>query len=218
VTQTEPSLQTLSSRAGRALLEAGAPQQAGNDLAWAWLHLGAADLGRTIVRRLSAGEMDQQLEAIYGQPWEVLEVAAMSLGFGDVMTAIDLCADAVLLACGAPLHATGRFYDLGNLRRRRGELTTRPALEAWANQLLAHPDDLTLLEECRHHLIHRHVRRHIGVTMGNAEPTRRALAEITTLHGSDPPRSRGSIADLVPRMVTFGEEQLKALCSAILNP
>jgi hypothetical protein len=48
--------------------------------------------------------------------------------------------------------------------------------------------------------------------------TGRALAEITTLHGADPARWRGSIDDLVPRMVTFGQEQLKALCSAILNP
>jgi hypothetical protein len=34
------------------------------------------------------------------------------------MTAIDLCANAVLLACGQPLHRDGRFYDLAGLRRR----------------------------------------------------------------------------------------------------
>lgn len=40
----------------------------------------------------------------------------MSLGFGDVVTAIDLCADVVLLAGGRPRLPEGRFYDSGNLR------------------------------------------------------------------------------------------------------
>ncbi len=49
------------------------------------------------------------------------------------------------------------------------------------------------------------------------------LAELTTLHGRDPQRGtpitrgQGSIADLVPRLVRFGEEQLEGLCRAILD-
>jgi hypothetical protein len=48
--------------------------------------------------------------------------------------------------------------------------------------------------------------------------TGRALAEITSLPGPDPARWRGSIADLVLRLVGFGEEQLTNLCQAILTP
>ncbi len=77
---------------------------------------------------------------------------------------------------------------------------------------------MTLLEDCRHPITHRHVRRHINVTLGNVVPTGRALAEITTLHGEGGARWRGSIADLVPRLVAFGEEQLELLCRAILTP
>ena len=50
----------------------------------------------------------------------------MSLGFGKVLTALDLCADAILLACGRPLHTKGQFYDLGNLRNWRADSPPRP--------------------------------------------------------------------------------------------
>lgn len=51
---------------------------------------------------------------VFDQPWEILEVAAMSLGFGDVLTTLDLCADAALLASLQPLHPKGQFYELGD--------------------------------------------------------------------------------------------------------
>ena len=73
---------SLSSQAGRALVHASVPFQAATDLAWAWHNLGAADMGRTIVIRLATGHMDPQLEVVFGQSWDVLEIAAMSLGFG----------------------------------------------------------------------------------------------------------------------------------------
>jgi hypothetical protein len=194
------------------------PFQAATDLAHAWEHLGAADMGRTISGRLGGGPMDPQLEAVFGQPWNVLEVAAAGLSSGQVMSAIDLCADAVLLTCGEPLQGSGRFYDLGELRKRRRRLAAAPGLRAWIDQLLAHPD-LAELEDCRHHLTHRTPRRHITYRVdGRGTPTVRELAEITTLHGVKPPQWRGSIAELVPRMVAFGEEQLEALCTAILTP
>jgi hypothetical protein len=211
-------LQMLSSQAGRALITARRLHQPGTDLAWAWMHLGAADIGRTIASQLGAGHMDLELKAIFNQPWDVLEVTAMSLGFGETMCAIDLCADAVLLAGGEEPLATGKFYDLGTLQRRRAKLVASPAVRAWIDQLLAHPD-LAVLKDCRDHLTHRTPRRHITMALGsNGVPTGRALAEITTLHGEDGARWKGSIADLVPRLVGFGEDQLESLCRAILAP
>ncbi len=175
-------------------------------------------MGWTILGRLGSGQMDAQLETMFGQPWEILEMAAMSLGFGDVMSAIDLCADAFLLICGLKPKKTGRFYDLGELKKQEGTLTAPPALRTWIDQFLAHPD-LALLEVCRQHLTHRTPRRHITYRLDvRGFPRERELAEITTLHGTDPAQWRGSIADLVPRLLGFGEDQLEALCTAILTP
>lgn len=173
-------------------------------------------MGRTIVEQLGTGQMDPHLGALFGQSWEILEVAAMSLGFGDVMTAIDFCADAVLPACGEPPRPGGMFYGLRYLRALQGTLTAPIAVHLWIHQLLAQAD-LTLLEECRHPAVHRKFRRHISVTRENGVPTSRALAEISTLHGSDPARPRGSIGELVPRLVGFGEGQLEGLCRAVLD-
>ena len=52
------NLQTLSNQASQALTDLGAPGRAGSDLAWACFRLGAADMGRTIVRRLGTGQLD----------------------------------------------------------------------------------------------------------------------------------------------------------------
>lgn len=209
------TLQTLSSRAGRALVAGGVPHRAADDLAWAWFNLGAAGLGRTIVGRLGSGSMDPDLDRIFSQPWEILEVAAMSLAFEDTMTALDLCADAVMIAGGQPMPANGRFHDVGLLGRDRSKLTLTSSVKAWVDQLLPH-GDLALLVACRNPLTHQTVRRHIGVTMGTGIPTGRSLAEITTLHGSSPPQGRGSIGVLIPQLVGFGETQVEALCAAIL--
>jgi hypothetical protein len=217
-------LQVLSDQAGR-VLEPNGGRRARDDLHWAWLHLGAAAIGQTVVDRLRAGQLDPQLEAIFGQPWEILEVASMSLGFGDVMSALDLCADAVLLACGRPPRPNGRFYDLNDLRASsptppgrppRPPLVAPPRLRAWIDQLLAHPD-LQLLRDCRNPVVHQKLRRHRGVTMENGLVTGRALSEITTLHGQGPAQWRGSIGDLVPRLVGFGEAQLVGLCRAVIQ-
>jgi hypothetical protein len=210
--QASDTLQVLSSRAGRALIHGGVHERAGTDLAWAWFNLGAAAMGRTIVDLLAGGKADQL--AMFGQPWDIMEVGAMSLGFEDAMTALDLCADAVLLACGREPLASGLFYDLGNLRKLRPQLAAPPAIRAWIDRLLRHPD-LTLLEECRQPLTHRFVRRQIFLAAGAGSG--RSPSEITTLHGQGSPQGRGSIAVLIPRLVTFGEMQLESLCRAILK-
>ncbi len=219
--RTAADLQTLARQAGQALVSAGVPFQAAVDLDWASRHLRAADVGRTIVGRLGTGQVDRQLEVVFGQTWDALELTAMSLGFGDTMSAMDLCADAVLLACHEPQQDSGRCYDLGQLQTRvrqaRRPLIAPLMLRTWIDQLLAHPD-LAELQACRNHLTHRTPRRLITLVLDyRGMPTGRELAEITTLHGADPARPRGSIAELVPRLVAFGEERLESLCRAIMS-
>ena len=60
-------LETLASRAGRALVGAGGTDQAGSDLAWAWFNVGAAGMDRTIVPRLGAGGIDPVLQ-VFDEP------------------------------------------------------------------------------------------------------------------------------------------------------
>ena len=118
----------LSSRAGRALQFGGVGADAGADLAWAWLNIGAAAMGATIVERLGADQMEADFNAISKVPWEISEVAGMSLAFEDSMTTLDLCADAVFLACGHQRLANGQFYDVGQLRKRHLSLAPTPAV------------------------------------------------------------------------------------------
>ncbi len=73
---TTPRL--LSSRAGRALVAGGAPDQAGSDLAWAWFNLGAAGMGRTIVGLLASRKFDQ-LSANFDEDWDILKWALCPL-------------------------------------------------------------------------------------------------------------------------------------------
>ena len=134
--------------------------------------------GRTIVEHMAIGEVDQ-LSAIFDEPWDILEVAAMSLGFEDAVTAIDLCADAVFLACGRPLRTLGGSTTWASSNSSTNTLPLQPPFVPGSDQLLQHAD-LPLLEDCRHPLTHRFVRRHIALGAG------RGLSEITTLHGQDP--------------------------------
>jgi hypothetical protein len=144
-------------------------------------------------------------------------MAAMSLGFNNTTSALDLCVDAALLACGEALLGGGRFYDLGELRRRRQRRQVT-ALRGWIDELLAHPD-LAELQDLRDHLTHRTPPRDLTYRLDRrGRPTVRELAAITTLHGFQAARPRGSIADLVARLVAFGGAQLEALCTAILTP
>ena len=210
-------LQTLAGWAGAILVQAGVDRQANVDLICAARRLGAAEVGWTIVGWLGAGQLDPHLEALIGQPWDVLEEAAMSLGLVNSMSALDLCVDTVLLVSRQPPLADGRLYGLRQLREHRDRLAVPPPLRAWVDQLLAHPD-LPVLKECRDHLTHRTPRRETTLLLDHRGlASFRQLAELTTLHGETSGRQHGSIADLVPHMVSFGEDQLQALCTAILT-
>jgi hypothetical protein len=155
-----------------------------------------------------------RVQASFPEGWDVLEVTAMSLGFGDVASALDLCANAVYLAAGAPPNPTGRFVDLGNWSQAGFRSATQlpPATNGWLSQVLTH-QDTKLLTRCREALVHRTVTRKAG--MG---PSGRSLAEITTLPtpGGVPPRSLGSIGVLIPKLVAYGEDQVRLCCQALL--
>lgn len=191
----------------------GTPRRdAGRTLAWAVFNLRAARIGERIVGELGLGIHGyDRLESVLPETWDVFEVAAMSLGFEDVMTALDLCAHAAYLAAGGTPNAAGSFVDLGYWTPAR--INTLPAAtKAWMEELLAHPD-VDLLRQCRYGLAHRLVTRHIRIGGG----VDRALAEISTLPtpAGAPGTSLGSIADLIPRLLRFGEAQYSACCLAL---
>jgi|GEM_PF-3886144 len=69
----------------------GAPRRdAGASLSCAAFNLCAARVGVHVVQELGGrGDGLARLQAVLPEDWDVLEVAAMSLGFGDVATALD---------------------------------------------------------------------------------------------------------------------------------
>jgi hypothetical protein len=225
------SLQALSGRAGGCLKQAGLGR-AGDDLGEAWRKLQAAGVGRTMIERHAAG--DGRLVEVLGVPWETLEDAAMCVSFGAVLTALDLCADAVLLVCGAklvnpdaPKTAPGSFYSLADLRKLNGTPSVKvwvegkpivpPAMRAWVNQLNSHPD-LATVHDWRHAVLHRQVRRHPMVAFPDGGPIRSAPSAVTVLDSQGPVEGRigKDIGEEVVRVVEFGEGQLEDLCRAIL--
>lgn len=195
----------------------GVHPAAGADLAWASLNIGAAAIGGTIAERLAGDQMESDLRAIGAVPWEITEVAAMSLAFEDSMTALDLCADAIFLSCGHQRPSSGQFFDVGQLRKKHLSLSPSPSVRAWIDQFVTDPD-LALLEECRHALAHRFVRRDYMVKLEPDSAVKRTLSGITTLADSGhPAQSKGSIGLLIPRLVGFAETQVEALFEAILK-
>jgi hypothetical protein len=193
----------------------GPPRRdAGGALHWAAFNLRAARVGQTIVGELASGTQGYaRLQTVLHEEWDVLEIAAMSLGFEDVMTAIDLCAYAVYLASGGTPSADGSFKDLGYWSATRAAALSA-ATRKWVTDLLSNPDS-DLLRQCRDALTHRSVRRHIRIAVGSIEG--RSLVEITQRPTVlDPsPSSLGSIGDLIPRLLAFVERQFRLCCDAI---
>ena len=81
---------------------------------WAAFNLRTARMGQRIVEELGSGSTGvARVRAVFHEEWDVLEIGAMSLGFEDVMTALDLCANAVYLASGGAPTSDGAYKDLG---------------------------------------------------------------------------------------------------------
>lgn len=203
----------LGGETEKALTYLGEPRStAGRMLQWAVFNLRAARIGERIVKELSAGNDGyQQLFAVFPEPWDVLEVAAMSLAFEDVTTALDLCANAVYVAAGGTPSLSGEFKDLRYWTPAR--VASLPsASRKWVGDLLADPNTATL-RLCREGLAHRLVTRHIRMGGG----VDRSLAEIATLAtpGGTPSVTLGSILDLIPQLVRFGEGQYETCCRTL---
>ena len=191
----------------------GTPRRdAGRTLAWAAFNLRAAQIGERIVTELGTGiDGYRRLQATLEQDWDVLEVAAMSLGFEDVTTALDLCSHAAFLATGGVPSADGKFKGLAILTTAPVE-TWPIATRAWAHELASHRD-LQVLRQCRDGLAHRLVTRHIRIGGGVA----RSLAEISTppVLGGNDGVVLGNIGELIPRLLRFGEIQFVNCCAAL---
>jgi hypothetical protein len=99
--------------------EAGGPgvsSDVAGDLTWAALNLSAARAGLRIVEELGMGHTGfERLHDLLHEEWDQLEVAAMSLGFGDVKTAMDLCVNAAMRLGGAAVPANGAFYAVESI-------------------------------------------------------------------------------------------------------
>ena len=80
--------------------------------------------------------------------------------------------------------------------------------------MLGSPDAI-LLKRCRDALTHKSVRRLIGLHVGSTQG--RSLAQIAELQrpGAQQAPLIGSIGDLIPRLLRFGEMEYLACCEAI---
>src|ERR1700683_1564459 len=84
-------VQTLSGATGE-----GVSSSVQADLSWAAFHLGAARIGSRLLEQLIASSDGQPLTGELGEERDSIETAVMTLGFGNVKTALDLCANAAL--------------------------------------------------------------------------------------------------------------------------
>ena len=74
-------------------------RDAGRSIMWAAFNLKTAGMGQRIAAELESGpEGLARIRCVFDEDWDVLEIAAMSLAFEDVLTALDLCANATYLA------------------------------------------------------------------------------------------------------------------------
>lgn len=107
---------------------------------WAAFNLRTARMGERIAAELGSGPAGvARVRAVFPEEWDVLEIGAMSLGFEDVMTALDLCANAVYLVSGRTPSSDGAYKDLGYWKPAK--LRKLPSnTHDWLVALQAHPD------------------------------------------------------------------------------
>ena len=193
----------------------GTRRDAGRSIMWAAFNLRAARMGARIAAELGSGSAGlARLRAVFDEQWDVLEIGAMSLGFEDVMSALDLCANAIYLASGGQPASDGKYKDLGWWKP--GHLATlsgTPNTLRWVSELQA-DSERQILEHCRAMLTHRAVPRHIFRGAGGA-PTP-PLTEIRIPAVGSSPAQRVSIGVLIPRLVQFGDNQFERCCAALL--
>ena len=213
------------------------------DLNWAAWHLRIGGIGERMAELLSdtgtmrslTGTLDPYtLDPDVG----VLEVAATSLTFGDVMTALDLVADALWSLVSPdviPSLGDRNYADVGSwtegkppsptdtwlvrIARTRPVTASVPApLSTWLRSLLAHPS-YALLKRSRDRATHRRFPR--TIFLSTVDGPRQLSSIDVSLRGdtdaatADPENLR-DIGELIREFVAFGENQLQAFVTAVL--
>jgi hypothetical protein len=178
----------------------------GAALAWAAFHAAAADIARVIVGTLQSNSV--RLQKDLDTSFEALEVAAMTLGFGNAASSMDLCAHAIYLANGGSHGKNARFCDLAELTQlvARGKIALEPRCQKWLD--VTNKNSVTrALTAYRHHIIHRTIRRHTAM---NVSTNVRSLASVQI-----PGRRREGLEKLIPRLVDFAGRRTKACSLAV---
>jgi hypothetical protein len=183
-------------------------RDAGGDLGWAVFNLQSARVGKGLVEQMASGLAGlPAVTKVLDADWDTLEVMVMSLAFGDVKTALDLCANAVHRLAKGPTDSDDWFLsvEFWNAETIR-QFPLPPSIDRWRKSLVVHPD-LARLIECRNSVTHRRLPRHIVAGQ------RRTFSEIWQLGPAG--KCLGTIGDLVPQLVEFGVDQFKELCESL---
>lgn len=193
----------------------GHPQAAdiGADLTWAVFNLEAARVGSRMLELLGS-EHGQGLMELFDSRWEALETSGMSLGFGDAVTAIDLCADALYLAAdGEPL-AGGRFKDVNYWRPESLRSRLQPMARHWIDGLLADSQWDELSGFWRAAITHRRLARHIAMNMSEPDGAGgRSLSRIG-LPGTSA-ESGPDVLTKVTELLDFATNEVRGCCVAL---
>lgn len=168
---------------------------------WASWHLDSAVMA---FRSYEIAEPDGD-DNIFGSSLQVAEITAFGGVFRACVSALDLCGAFLgAMATGIVPQHHERHSDIGQLTGN--ELNQLPVpLARWHKNLV---DDANweLLQEFRHGVTHRRLRRHISVGSG----IERGLA----LHVGEVPEN---IKTLLPRMIGFSGERFLSLLDLLLK-
>lgn len=196
----------------------------GADLAWAAYNLRAARIGHSITARL---EKEDGLEALQSllqvDQGYIYEVAAMSLGFGDIMTALALCGSALdVIERRTPYEPDDHVADIGKwFGKSHGFPKKRQCLpsemKTWLDELES-DCDWPLLKRCRHPIVHRRFHRTLalsslktGLTLVKIDLTLDKQTDPTTAN----PEDLRDIGELIYQLLLFGEGRFRRFCAAL---
>ena len=194
-------------------------------------HVVDAAIARVGAARI-AGPLLQQMRRAEGlalTPFpDLLEPAALTLACAGVLSALDLCADALSRAAGDIPKAKGEFQDLARWAKpeqRAQGLKRFPACLAWADGLFT-STELSRIWKARDALIHRHAARQ-SRAVGLVAFADNAPADVhpVDLWGpstvvvsqgpGQPELELGTVDALVAEALAFGEREVLACREAL---
>lgn len=175
-----------------------------NLIGWAGFHLDSAVVGARLHNQ-TRGDGDANF---LGVQYQAIEVSAMTLVFGSVVSALDLCAEyARQAADNAPpphdRYVGLRWWTEERIRERGTRLQEQVA--RWLAETVGDPE-WDLLLEARDTATHRTFARHIAVHAGASEPHTVAL----TIDGGN-----YELTKLLSRFLTFGIRRFESYCASL---